>query len=594
MLLQFSEFIFGVIYVIGAVIAFLIGIIYVKAYEKYILNPISEELLPSSREHRYSPLKKSIIVNLPWFVFYLLGIIISFFFSFEFLLFGIYPVEITEIIIIFANIVLGTYLLMHIYKNDLKKAIVAVLIFQAIYFGVMTVLKLFLQVNLVFFSLFGIFEEVIINYQAYLIILIVIAGLTVFYMYWGNKIQLIKWAKFILPIAIIPGLISLSLMFLMEPIDFFNNIALSSIISLVISISIATFAKNLSYRTIPYKELAEMIPLEKGHVLLEVKNLKVHYPLLKGILKKQIGAVKAVDGVSFNIKPGETFGLVGESGCGKTTIAMAILGLVDKISGDILLKNKSLPPEYSSEIRKTIQMVFQDPDASLNPQMKVIDIIAEPLRNIMGITNKEVLRKRVLKLLEQVSLKREHMDRYPHEFSGGQKQRIVIARALACNPELIILDEPTSALDVSVQAQILNLLRDLQRTYNYGFLFITHDLSVVNHIADKIAVMYLGKIVEFGNKKQVFSNPTHPYTKALLASRSEVSEEDQEIIFVLSGEVPSPIAPPPGCSFHPRCYTESYNELCTREAPHKIEVEEGHYIWCVNEEVLRDTHDFVF
>ena len=594
MLLQFSEFIFGVIYVIGAAIAFLIGIIYVKAYETYILNPISEEFLPSSREYRYSPLKKSIIVNLPWFVFYLLGIIISFFFSFEILLFGIYPVEITEIIIIFANIVLGTYLLMHIYKNDLKKAIVSVLIFQAIYFGVMTVLKLFLQVNLVFFSLIGSFEEVIINYQAYLIIIIVIAGLTVFYMYWGNKIQLIKWAKFILPIAIIPGLISLSLMFLMEPIDFFNNIALSSIISLVISISIATFAKNLSYRTIPYKELAEMIPLEKGDVLLEVKNLKVHYPLLKGILKKQIGAVKAVDGVSFNIKAGETFGLVGESGCGKTTLAMAILGLVDKISGDILLKNKSLPPEYSSEIRKTIQMVFQDPDASLNPQMKVIDIIAEPLRNIMGITNKEVLRKRILKLLEQVSLKREHMDRYPHEFSGGQKQRIVIARALACNPELIILDEPTSALDVSVQAQILNLLRDLQRTYNYGFLFITHDLSVVNHIADKIAVMYLGKIVEFGNKKQVFSNPIHPYTKALLASRSEVSDEDQEITFVLSGEVPSPIAPPPGCSFHPRCYTESYNELCTREAPHKIEVEEGHYIWCVNEEVLRDTHDFVF
>ena len=189
---------------------------------------------------------------------------------------------------------------------------------------------------------------------------------------------------------------------------------------------------------------------------------------------------------------------------------------------------------------------------------------------------------------------KEHLDRYPHEFSGGQKQRIIIARALACNPELIILDEPTSALDVSVQAQILNLLRDLKRTYNYGFLFITHDLSVVNHIADKIAVMYLGKIVEFGNKKQVFSNPIHPYTKALLASRSEVSDEDQEITFVLSGEVPSPIAPPPGCSFNPRCYTESYNELCTREAPHKIEVEEGHYIWCVNEEVLRDTHDFVF
>ncbi|MHA1319379.1 MAG: ABC transporter ATP-binding protein, partial [Promethearchaeota archaeon] len=184
-----------------------------------------------------------------------------------------------------------------------------------------------------------------------------------------------------------------------------------------------------------------------------------------------------------------------------------------------------------------------------------------------------------------------HLDRYPHEFSGGQKQRIIIARALACNPELIILDEPTSALDVSVQAQILNLLRDLQRTYNYGFLFITHDLSVVHHIADRIAVMYLGKIVEIGNKTQIFSNPTHPYTKALLASRSEVSD-DQEITFVLSGEVPSPIAPPPGCSFHPRCYTKSYNDLCKEDTPHKIEVEEGHYIWCVNEEVIKD--EFVF
>jgi oligopeptide/dipeptide ABC transporter ATP-binding protein len=334
--------------------------------------------------------------------------------------------------------------------------------------------------------------------------------------------------------------------------------------------------------------------LEKGEALLDIEDLKVHYPLLKGILRKQIGAVKAVDGVSFNIKAGETVGLVGESGCGKTTVALAILGLVEKNSGDILLKKELLPKDYSRIIRKSIQIVFQDPDASLNPQSKVVDIIAEPLKNILGITNKIKLRKRVLRLLEEVSLKKEHLDRYPHEFSGGQKQRIIIARALACNPELIILDEPTSALDVSVQAQILNLLRDLQRTYNYGFLFITHDLSVVNHIADKIAVMYLGKIVEFGNKKQVFSNPTHPYTKALLASRSEVSEEDQEITFVLSGEVPSPIAPPPGCSFHPRCYTESYNELCTREAPHKIEVEEGHYIWCVNEEVLRDTHDFVF
>jgi ABC-type oligopeptide transport system ATPase subunit len=343
----------------------------------------------------------------------------------------------------------------------------------------------------------------------------------------------------------------------------------------VISIVAVIILKKLSYRTIPRYDIEEMKALEEGQALLDIEELKVHYPLLKGILRKQIGAVKAVDGVSISIKAGETVGLVGESGCGKTTVALAILGLVEKNSGELSLKGKPLPEDYSRLIRKDIQMVFQDPDASLNPQLKVVDIIAEPLKNILGITNRIKLRKHVLKLLEEVSLKKEHLDRYPHEFSGGQKQRIIIARALACNPELIILDEPTSALDVSVQAQILNLLKDLQKTYNYGFLFITHDLSVVHHIADRIAVMYLGKIVEIGSKNQIFSNPMHP-------------------TFVLSGEVPSPIAPPPGCSFHPRCYTESYNELCTRDAPHKIEVEDGHYIWCVNEEVLRDTHDFVF
>ncbi len=190
-------------------------------------------------------------------------------------------------------------------------------------------------------------------------------------------------------------------------------------------------------------------------------------------------------------------------------------------------------------------------------------------------------------------MKREHLDRYPHEFSGGQKQRIIAARALICNPELIILDEPTSALDVSVQAQILNLLKNLQKTYNYGFLFITHDLSVVSHIADKVAVMYLGKFVELGNTEQIFSNPSHPYSKALLASRSKISADDQEITFILKGEVPSPIAPPPGCAFNPRCYSEYRSEECWKQAPHRIEVEEDHYIWCVNEEVLNEENRLI-
>jgi oligopeptide/dipeptide ABC transporter ATP-binding protein len=188
-----------------------------------------------------------------------------------------------------------------------------------------------------------------------------------------------------------------------------------------------------------------------------------------------------------------------------------------------------------------------------------------------------------------VSLKREHLDRYPHEFSGGQKQRIVVARSLASNPELIILDEPTSALDVSVQAQILNLLKDLQKRFGYGFLFITHNLAVVNHIADRVAVMYLGKIVEVGNTEQIFSNPTHPYTQALLASRTEIDPFNKEISFVIRGEVPSPIAPPPGCTFNPRCISDARTKECEFELPHRIKIEDGHYIWCVNPPVSKDS-----
>ncbi|MHA1729882.1 MAG: ABC transporter ATP-binding protein [Promethearchaeota archaeon] len=326
--------------------------------------------------------------------------------------------------------------------------------------------------------------------------------------------------------------------------------------------------------------MRELTSLVKGKVLLEVKDLKVHYPLYLGILRKLVGSVKAVDGVSFTIKTGETFGLVGESGCGKTTIAKHILGLVPSVSGEVRFKGELIPQKYSNELRQKIQIVFQDPDASLNPKMKIFDIIAEPLRNLLGITNKDRLRRHVLTLLEQVSLKREHMDRFPHEFSGGQKQRVVIARALACNPELIILDEPTSALDVSVQAQILNLLNDLQEKYGYGFLFITHNLSVVNHIANKIAVMYLGKFVETGSNEQIFSNTMHPYSKALLASRSEIDPTNREITFTITGEIPSPIFPPSGCTFHPRCESKNKNKVCELKAPEGKEIEPGHFVWC--------------
>jgi len=348
------------------------------------------------------------------------------------------------------------------------------------------------------------------------------------------------------------------------------------------SIVISSILKYIFIKRIPIGKIRELTELEENRNLLEVDNLKVYYLLTKGALKKKIGAVRAVDGISLNIKTGETLGLVGESGCGKTTVANCLLGLVEKEDGEIIFNDKPILTPYSTYLRQKIQIVFQDPDASLNPRMKVIDIVGEPLKNLLGITKKEELRTAVLDLLEKVSLNVEHLDRYPHEFSGGQKQRIIIARALASNPELIILDEPTSALDVSVQAQILNLLKALQKKYRYGYLFITHNLSVINHIADRIAVMYLGRIVETGSVDQIFNNPSHPYSKALLESRSGIDPHNQEIKFILEGEVPSPINPPLGCHFNPRCSSDNRTKQCEIHYPHKIKIEEGHYIWCVN------------
>jgi len=577
------------IQIIVVLAVFIIGIVLQKSYNKYILKIETYTNGFSLTLRKNSPFMRLIILNLTWLIFNLLGILISFFlFNFNFF----YMLNLIDILLIIANIIIGALLYVRLYNEDIKNTLITIIIIQVILSGIGIFLNLLFKVFRT--SLISLPEELVMIYLLeYFMGIVLTISITIFITKYGSKIQLVYDATDLIGLtAAIPGLIYISLNFLISPTYVYYDIFQIILISLFISISVTIILKQASYRTIPRHDIEEMKVLEKGEALLDIEDLKVHYPLLKGVLRKQIGAVKAVDGVSFNIKAGETVGLVGESGCGKTTVALAILGLVEKNSGNILLKEELLPKDYSRIIRKSIQIVFQDPDASLNPQSKVVDIIAEPLKNILGITNKIKLRKHVLRLLEEVSLKKEHLDRYPHEFSGGQKQRIIIARALACNPELIILDEPTSALDVSVQAQILNLLRDLQRTYNYGFLFITHDLSVVHHIADRIAVMYLGKIVEIGNKKQIFSNPTHPYTKALLASRSEVSVEDQEITFVLSGEVPSPIAPPPGCSFHPRCYTKSYNDLCKQDTPHKIEVEEGHYIWCVNEEVLKD--EFVF
>jgi oligopeptide/dipeptide ABC transporter ATP-binding protein len=486
----------------------------------------------------------------------------------------------TDLLVFIINIFIGFGILLIISKNDWLKSLAIVTLAQISLYIITIFLNLF--IDIVFIFLIEGNNRLNGSKFAFVLFVLVFLGVMAFLSSWGDKIQLVRFRRVIVIVSILPGLLYLMIAFISQQESFLNSFIQTLAIGFTISIILMVGAKQIGYKTIPIQELRDHFILEKDKPLLKVTDLKVYYPLLKGTLKRKVGEVKAVDGVTFEIKTGETLGLVGESGCGKTTVANTILGLLEKEDGEILFHDESVPNELTSYLRQKIQMVFQDPDASLNPRLKVTDIIAEPLKNLLGITNKMEIRRHVLRLLKEVSLKREHMDRYPHEFSGGQKQRIIIARALACNPELIILDEPTSALDVSVQAQILNLLIDLQEQYGYGFLFITHNLSVVNHIADRVAVMYLGKFVEIGKTNQIFSNPVHPYTQALLNSHSEIDPFDQDVKYVIEGEVPSPIAPPPGCTFNPRCVSDARTPECEFERPYKMKIEEGHYIWCVN------------
>jgi len=290
--------------------------------------------------------------------------------------------------------------------------------------------------------------------------------------------------------------------------------------------------------------------------LLEVKNLKVHFPVRHGLFTRVHETVKAVDGVSFKIEPGETLGLVGESGCGKSTLGRAIMRLVEPTAGEIFLNGENITQLRGAALRarrRQFQMIFQDPFGSLNPRMTVEDIVGEAL-DIHGLADsKSARRKRIAELLQSVGLNAAYAQRYPHEFSGGQRQRIGIARALAVEPELIVCDEPVSALDVSVQAQIINLLRDLQQQRGMAYLFIAHDLAVVEHISRRVMVMYLGKIVEEAAAKDIIRSPQHPYTQALISAVPEVNPETKRQRIILPGDVPSPIHPPAGCPFHPRC-----------------------------------------
>ncbi len=313
--------------------------------------------------------------------------------------------------------------------------------------------------------------------------------------------------------------------------------------------------------------------------ILEVKNLKKHFPIKGGVFGRQVDSVKAVDGLDFKVKKGETLGLVGESGCGKSTTGRTILRLLEATEGEVIFDGRdvhSLSKTELREIRKEIQMIFQDPYASLNPRMKVGNIIKEPL-DIHGLA-KGHKREKVRELLEKVGLSANHENRYPHEFSGGQRQRIGIARALAVDPKLIVCDEPVSALDVSIQAQVINLMDDLQDEFDLTYIFIAHDLSVVRHISDRVAVMYLGKMAELADKEKIYNNPQHPYTKALLSAIPIADPKIEREKIILEGDVPSPINPPSGCRFHTRCPVAE--DICSQKIAKFEDKGEKHFVAC--------------
>ncbi|MCX7885108.1 MAG: dipeptide ABC transporter ATP-binding protein [Caloramator sp.] len=317
-----------------------------------------------------------------------------------------------------------------------------------------------------------------------------------------------------------------------------------------------------------------------SEALLTVNNLKKYFPIKSGVFQNVVGYVKAVDNISFEVKKGETLGLVGESGCGKTTTGRAILRLVEKTEGEVIFENRDVYKLTREELRKmrtNMQIIFQDPYSSLNPRMTVGEIVGEALIE-HGMAHKNDVKSKVEEVLEMCGLSSYYIKRYPHEFSGGQRQRIGIARALILNPKFIVCDEPVSALDVSIQSQIVNLLCELQQRFSFSYLFISHDLSVVKHISHRIGVMYLGSLVELADKKELFYNPLHPYTKALLSAVPVLDPTLKRERIILEGDIPSPANPPEGCKFHTRCPYKM--EICKKTVPEYKDVGNGHFVAC--------------